>query len=433
MLSPAVPTENSKVAVIGLGYVGLPLVLELVKAGRQVVGVDISERRITLLQNGESYVDDISNVQLKEVVSTGRVKFTTQYSEVTDCEVLNICVPTPLRQSRDPDTSCIESAMKEILKFIHKGSLVILESTTYPGTTRDLVVKPLEAKGFTVGKDVFVVFSPERIDPGNLKYGLKNTPKVVGGVTPLCLEHAVKFYNGVVDQVVKVDTPEEAEMVKLLENTFRAVNIALVNEFSLLSDRMGINFWNVIDGAKSKPFGFMPFYPGPGIGGHCIPLDPVYLGWRAKSFDFFSRFIETASDINANMPRMVIQKLAREANARGILLKGAKIVVGGIAYKPGIRDARESPALPLIRLLVEELKADVSYLDPLVEHVEAGAMPQGVRSLSMLEAEAMKPDVFILVTPHAGVEWRQVAAVSKLTFDTRNALKNPTGQRFIKL
>jgi UDP-N-acetyl-D-glucosamine dehydrogenase len=421
-------------AIIGLGYVGLPLALEFAKAGIRVIGFDINHERVQLLNQGKSYVDDISDNQLQSAIRTGNLTFTTEASKLNPCEVISISVPTPLRASRDPDTSAIESAMDHIVRHVGKGALVILESTTYPGTTRELVANRLTAEGLIVGKDVFVAFSPERVDPGNAKFGVRNTPKVVGGMTPACLEKALSFYRGVIDQVVPVGNPEEAELVKLLENTFRAVNIALVNEFAMLADRMGIDIWNVIEGAKSKPFGFMPFYPGPGIGGHCIPLDPVYLGWKAKSFDFYSRFIETASDINANMPRVVLQKLSRFANSKGILLKDANIVVGGIAYKANIRDARESPANEVIRLLQNEALAKVSFVDPMVPNEDLHHLPKGIQQMTLEQAVESKPDVFILITPHSSVEWEKIARSSRLVFDTRNAIKKDSAHpAWIKL
>ena len=419
------PKTHGKTAIIGLGYVGLPLALEMVKAGMDVIGFDTVAEKVGHLKEGRSYVDDIPDEAVKTAVQSKRFEATTDFSRLAECSDISICVPTPLRPSRDPDTTCIESAMDEVVKHIAPGTLVTLESTTYPGTTRDLVAHRLEALGKVPGRDVFVAFSPERVDPGNAKFGIRNTPKVVGGLTPECQRRAVALYSKIADQVVPVGTPEEAEMVKLLENTFRAVNIALINEFAMLSDRMGIDIWNVIRAAATKPFGYMPFYPGPGIGGHCIPLDPVYLGWKAKSFGFYSRFIETATDINANMPRVVTQKLFKTANSNGLLLKGAKIVVGGLSYKPGIRDPRESPAVEVIQLLCHELMAEVAFVDPIVDTSYDLHLPEGVKGMSLDAAVAWKPDVFVLVTPHAGVEWTKIASASKIVFDTRAAMSKP--------
>ncbi len=409
-------------AVIGLGYVGLPLALEMVRSGYTVVGVDINAKHVEFLKQGRSTIDDIKDDALQSALATGRLEFHASFESIRKCNVLCICVPTPLRASRDPDTSYIESALSASLPYLATGTLVVLASTTYPGTTRDLVAGPIAKAGFSVGKDVFVAFSPERVDPANATFGIRNTPKVVGGVTPECTNQAREFYSAVVDRVVVVNSPEEAELVKLFENTFRSVNIALANEFSLLADRMKIDIWSVIQAAATKPFGFMPFYPGPGIGGHCIPLDPVYLGWKAKSYGFYSRFIETASDINANMPRFILRKLFREANHKGILLNGAKIVVGGLSYKPNIRDPRESPALEIIELL-EESHAQVYVVDPLVESLDGIRISKSVRKISLDEAATLKPDIFVLVTPHSNVPWGKLAKASRLVFDTRNAIR----------
>jgi UDP-N-acetyl-D-glucosamine dehydrogenase len=412
-----------RAAVIGQGYVGLPLALEMVRSGYEVVGIDINSRHIESLRKGRSTIDDVKDDALQSAIATGRIRFETSFEAVNQCNAVCICVPTPLRASRDPDTSYIENALAAALPYLAKGTLVVLESTTYPGTTRDLVATPIAGEGYEVGKDVYVAFSPERVDPANPKFGIRNTPKVVGGITPECTKRAADFYGAVVDQVVVVNSPEEAELVKLFENTFRSVNIALANEFSLLADRMKIDIWSVIQAAATKPFGFMPFYPGPGIGGHCIPLDPVYLGWKAKSYGFYSRFIETASDINANMPRFVLRKLFREANEKGILLNGANVVVGGLSYKPNIRDPRESPALEIVELL-EENHAKVTVVDPLVESLEGVKLPKSVKKVSLDEAVASKPDIFVLVTPHSNVPWDKLARASRLVFDTRNAIRS---------
>jgi UDP-N-acetyl-D-glucosamine dehydrogenase len=414
-------------AVIGLGYVGLPLALEMVRSGYQVKGIDVNSKHVELLRQGRSAIDDIKDDVLQSAIATGRLEFYTSFEAVRQCNAVSICVPTPLRASRDPDTSYIESALSSILPHLSKGTLVVLESTTYPGTTRDLVADPIEQAGFKIGKDIFVAFSPERVDPANPRFGIRNTPKVVGGITAECTNRAREFYSAVVDRVVPVNTTEEAELVKLFENTFRSVNIALANEFALLADRMKIDIWSVIQAAATKPFGCMPFYPGPGIGGHCIPLDPVYLGWKAKSYGFYSRFIETASDINANMPRFILRKLFREANDKGLLLNGAKVVVGGLAYKPNVRDPRESPALEIIELL-EESKAHVYVVDPLVENLDEVRISKSVKKLSLEEAVRLKPDIFVLVTPHSNVPWDELAHASKLVFDTRNAIRE-AGER----
>lgn len=423
MMSSGAP---STVGILGMGYVGLPLALQAAKHYKRVWGFDIDRAKIEALKTAVTSVEDVELSDLRTSLQNQTFAPTADFAHLAECDIIVICVPTPLRVSRDPDTTFIEAAVKEILPRLKPQATVILESTTYPGTTRDLVAKPVEALGRVVGKDVFVGFSPERIDPGNKKFGVLNTPKVIGGLTPTCRDKMQSFYSQFIKTVVAVDSAEEAELVKLLENTFRSVNIALANEFALLADRMDIDIWNVINAAATKPFGFMPFYPGPGIGGHCIPLDPAYLSWRAKSYNFFARFIETAMDINGNMPRAVTEKLVRKLNQRGTCLKGAKICIGGLAYKTGISDTRESPAFSIIEELSRVYYADVYAVDPLIDDsqpLHTSAKFQKI-SVEEIERQNLKFDAFVLVTPHADVPWHKVASRSGLIFDTRSGAPN---------
>ncbi|MDD2714795.1 MAG: nucleotide sugar dehydrogenase [Candidatus Wallbacteria bacterium] len=413
-----ISNKQAKIGIVGLGYVGLPLACEFAAAGFQVLGVDISHEKIASLKKKVSYVLDVPTVRLKKLIDTGRMEFSSDYSLLRKADCISIAVPTPLRKTKEPDVSYIVNSMAEIRKILHKGMLIVLESTTYPGTTRELVAQVIEKSGFKVGTEILVAFSPERVDPGNPKYHTKNTPKVIGGITAACTEAACQLYSSVIDTVVKVDSAEEAEMVKLLENTYRAVNIALVNEMALMCDRMGINIWNVISAAATKPFGFMSFYPGPGIGGHCIPLDPTYLSWKAKMFDFYNRFIELATDINGNMPRFVLQKLARIMNREKILLNGSKILLLGVAYKPDINDLRESPALEVYRLL-RDVQASVDYFDPYVKTIREGG--KIIKSIQLTAAAISKYDAVIVTTRHRELDYELVLKHAGLIFDTRDA------------
>ncbi|MFQ6111201.1 MAG: nucleotide sugar dehydrogenase, partial [Nitrospinota bacterium] len=350
-LLKTIRARTARAGIVGLGYVGLPLAVEFARAGFPTVGIDVDGERIEKLGRGESYVTDVSSSAVRRLISSGRLSVTSQFDVIGKLDTVNICVPTPLRKSRDPDLSCVVSAAEEIKKYLHPGQLVILESTTYPGTTEEIVLPILESTGLKVGKDFFLAFSPERTDPGNKAFTTRNIPKVVGGVTPRCTQMARALYGRCLERVVVVSSPRVAEMVKLLENTFRSVNIALVNEMALMCDRMGINVWEVIEAAKTKPFGFMPFYPGPGLGGHCIPIDPFYLSWKAKMDGFEARFIELAGQVNASMPSFVVEKVAAALNARMRSVKGSKILSLGVAYKRNINDVRESPALDVMDLL----------------------------------------------------------------------------------
>ncbi len=406
-------------AIIGQGYVGLPLAMEVTRSGMKCIGVDISEARVAQANRGESYILDVSDEELSAAVEAGLYEATTDYARVAEADAISICVPTPLRKTRDPDISYIQSALEGLRAHLKKPCLIVLESTTYPGTTDEIIVDMLTEEGLTLDEDVFVAFSPERVDPGNATYGLKNTPKVMGGVTPTSTELAATLYGRFVEHVHTVGNAREAEMVKLLENTFRAVNIALVNEMMLMSDRMGINIWNVIEAAGTKPFGFMKFTPGPGIGGHCIPLDPTYLSWKAKSYGFYNRFIELATDINGSMPRFVVDKLVRALNAQGKALRGAKVMLVGMAYKPDINDLRESPALDVWSLLVNEWGAELSYHDPHIPSI--GSLSAEHTPLS---AETLaEVDAVVITTNHKNIDYDLLIAHAPLILDTRQALK----------
>jgi UDP-N-acetyl-D-glucosamine dehydrogenase len=413
--------DDRRVVIVGQGYVGLPLAVAASQSGRMVVGIDLDKRRVDTLNRGLSPVGDISNNELAAEVASGRYRATTDYAVVADSDVVVLCVPTPYHHDA-PDLSYIEHAARLVGENLTAGTLVILESTTYPGTTEEVLVPILEqASALTAGTEIHVAFSPERIDPGNPTYGLHNTPKVVGGITPESTERAASFYGGFVETVMRVSDPKAAEMAKLLENTFRHINIALVNELAVLGRDLGVNIWEVIDAAASKPFGFMPFYPGPGVGGHCIPVDPMYLSWRIKQFGGAAKFIDLARDVNAGMPLYVVTRVQDLLNDRERSLKGARIVVLGVAYKANISDMRESPALPLIALLLKK-GAHVSYADP---HVPVLRLADGA-SLEATEPKAAvaEADCVIVVTAHEQVDHDALAEKATLVFDTRNIVRS---------
>jgi UDP-N-acetyl-D-glucosamine dehydrogenase len=407
------------IGIVGLGYVGLPLAVEFAEAGFSVIGVDVTAAKVERLNQGESYIPDVPTETVKHLVEQGKFRASTSYADLAQADAISICVPTPLRKTKDPDMSFIIQSVDEIAKICHKGMLIVLESTTYPGTTQEIIVSRLTNDGFKVGEDVFVAFSPERIDPGNAHYGVRNTPKVVGGVTPACNEVVAALYKTAVDNVVMVSSPTVAEMVKLLENTFRAVNIGLVNEMALMCDKLGVNVWEVIEAAKSKPFGFMPFYPGPGLGGHCIPVDPHYLSWKLKTLNYNARFIELAGDINSSMPLYVMGKIVDALNDEGKAVRGSRVVVLGVAFKRDIDDVRESPALDVIGLLVDK-GADVVYHDPYVPHIRLHnemTMDNTAYSPALLQ----DADAVVIVTDHRVFNWQEVVDCSRLVVDTRNA------------
>ncbi len=410
--------RTAVIGVVGLGYVGLPLAMEFAKAGFKVIGYDVSKRTVDRLMQGVSHIQDVPSSEVAAEVAAGRFVATADEPRLHECDAISIAVPTPLSKTRDPDMSYVQAATEAIARNCHPGMLIVLESTTYPGTTREVMQPRIEEKGLKVGRDVFLAFSPERVDPGNPKWHTKNTPKVVGGVTPECVEVASALYSSCIDTVVPVSSAEAAELVKLLENTFRAVNIGLVNEMAIVCDKLGVNVWEVIDAAATKPFGFMKFTPGPGIGGHCIPLDPHYLAWKMRTLNYKTRFIDLASEINSEMPEYVVRKVARALNQDRKAVNGSRILVLGVAYKKDIDDMRESPALDVIRLL-EERGAEVEYHDPFVPKFrENGHEFAGVP----LTQEALtNADAVVIVTDHSTVDYQFVVDHAGLVVDTRNA------------
>lgn len=425
--------RTARVGIVGLGYVGLPLAVEFAEAGFSVVGVDLSKDKVKSLNRGESYVPDVPTERLKPLVQNGRFCATTEYADLSQADTVSICVPTPLRKTKDPDMSFIIESVNEIAKICHEGMLVVLESTTYPGTTEEIILEKLIGNGFHVGENVFIAFSPERIDPGNPQYGVRNTPKVVGGITPACSEVTQALYGTAVDKIIPVSSPTAAEMVKLLENTFRAVNIGLVNEMALMCDKLGIDVWEVIQAASSKPFGFMPFYPGPGLGGHCIPVDPHYLSWKLKTLNYNARFIELASEINTSMPLYVMTKITDSLNDEGKAVRGSKVVVLGVAYKRDVNDVRESPALDVLGLL-QEKGANVVYNDPYIPHVRLeGEHYHDMDSTPYSEELLESADCVVVVTDHTNYDWQHILDHCKLIVDTRHVTPPRTGKARIVL
>ena len=417
-------SHEARVGVVGLGYVGLPLAVELARSGFNTTGIDLDERKVATIRRGASYVPDVPSTTVAELTATGRLAATTDFEVISSLDTVNICVPTPLRKTKDPDMSYIVSAVEAIAAHLHPGMLVVLESTTYPGTTEELVQPLLERGGLTAGVDFFLAFSPERVDPGNGTFNTRNVPKVVGGTTPVCSALAHALYASAIDTVVPVSSPRVAEMVKLLENTFRAVNIGLVNEIALMCDALGIDVWEVVDAAKTKPFGFMPFYPGPGLGGHCIPIDPFYLSWKAKQQGFEPRFIELAGHVNASMPHAVVNKIVDALNVQRKPLNGSHILVAGVAYKRDIDDVRESPALDVMSILHDK-GARVSYTDPYVPAVSGSAWHGGynLHSLPLNASTLAGIDCVVIATNHSTIDYALLVAGAPLIIDTRNAIK----------
>ena len=416
--------------VVGLGYVGLPLAVEMAKTGRKVIGLDVSADKIARIMAGDSYIPDVPTGELAELVNAGLIEGSLDFSRASECDAIAICVPTPLDEMKEPDTSFMESAAREIAPFLKPGVLVTLESTTYPGTTEEIVQPILEAHGPKVGTDLHLAFSPERVDPGNPVYQTKNTPKVVGGVTPECTATAVAFYGSFLDTIVPVSSTRAAEMTKLLENIFRCVNIALMNELLIVSERMGINIWEVVDAAKTKPFGFMPFYPGPGLGGHCIPIDPFYLSWKARQFDLHTEFIELAGKTNEAMPYYVVKRLMEALNTHRKPLAGSKILMLGVAYKANIDDMRESPAIKIAELLLDA-EADLVYHDPFVPTFCIRG--NEVVPIELTEDAIAGCDAVMVVTDHRNIDYHLIWRSSKLILDTRNALKEFDGDKVFRL
>jgi UDP-N-acetyl-D-glucosamine dehydrogenase len=422
--------KQARVGVIGLGYVGLPLAVEFAKAGLDVTGFDVDQSKADAINSGKSYIPDVESHDVASCVKAGRLRATTDMSKLADMDAIDICVPTPLRKTKDPDMSYIVMAVDAVAAVPHRGKLVILESTTYPGTTDEVVQPKLEAGGLKVDVDFFLAFSPERVDPGNPQFKTANIPKIVGGNGPKSTEIAVALYSHIVSQVVPVSSTRVAEMVKLLENTFRAVNIGLVNEIALMAHNLGIDVWEVIDAAKTKPFGFMPFYPGPGLGGHCIPVDPFYLSWKARQTGFECRFIELAGHVNASMPAYVVERVADALNTVKKALNGSRIHLFGVAYKKDVGDMRESPALDVLELLLKR-GATVTYTDPWVPTLQ-----HGTHTFESVKADAAltsKPDCVVICTDHSSFDYDSIVRGASLIVDSRNALKNRKEPKIFRL
>ena len=424
--------REGRVVVIGIGYVGLPLVVEFAQAGFHVTGYDKDERKVASLKKGVSYIEDIPTEVLGPLVAAGKLTASTDESVMKDADAVIVCVPTPLNKTKEPDISFIVSATDAIVRHIHDNMVVVLESTTYPGTTRELVAPRLEAAGAKIGETVFLAFSPERVDPSNKKWGTHNTPKVIGGMTPACLEVSSTLYSQIIEHVVPVTSTDSAEMVKLLENTFRAVNIGLVNEVAVMCNKLGLDCWEVIDAAASKPFGFMPFYPGPGLGGHCIPIDPLYLSWKLRAVKYNAQFIELADSINSGMPGHVVLRVQDILNDHAKALKGARVLVVGVAYKRDVSDMRESPAIDVIELLHQK-GAHVDYVDPYVPEFREGSL---VIHSKPADVDASTYDIAVIVTDHTNFDYARILATAPVVFDTRavtRKLANVPANKVIRL
>lgn len=430
-LKDAISKKSARLGVLGLGYVGLPLAVEMAKAGFDVTGFDVQQKKVDMLNAGHNYIGDVVDNDLSTLVSQGKLHATTDFSLIEQCDCVSICVPTPLDIYQQPDISYVKSSAQQVAKYAHKGMLVILESTTYPGTTEEVIEPLLTEKGLKVGEDVFLAFSPERVDPGNKQYKTKNTPKVVGGVTKNCTELAAQLYSSFLEGgVYQVSSPKVAEMEKILENTFRNINIALANEMSIICDRMGIPVWEVIDAAKTKPYGFMAFYPGPGLGGHCIPLDPFYLTWKARAYNYHTRLIETAGEINNGMPEYIIERVSRMLNRAKKPINGSTVLLLGVAYKPDIDDLRESPVLKIITLLENE-GANVIINDPYIPTFKHNSKEYHSTELT---AETLKNcDIALVTTNHSCYDPKFIAANAPAVFDTRNLLADITGENIERL
>ncbi|TGE33833.1 nucleotide sugar dehydrogenase [Desulfosporosinus sp. Sb-LF] len=422
-LKEKIEKHVAQIGVIGLGYVGLPLAVEKGKVGFPVLGFDINPARVDKVNAADNYIGDVKDEDLQNLVHEGLLVATTDFTRLAECDVVIICVPTPLTITRDPDISYIQASTEEIVKSLRPGQIITLESTTYPGTTEEVILPLLEKTGLKVGKDFFLAFSPERVDPGNKRFSTKNTSKVVGGMTPICLEIAYTLYVQTIANVVPVSSPAAAELTKVFENTYRAVNIAMVNELMMLCDRMGIDIWEVVEAAGTKPFGIQTFYPGPGVGGHCIPIDPFYLTWKAREYDFHTRFIELAGEVNVEVSYYVVNKVVRALNNVNKSLKDAEILLLGVAYKKDIDDMRESPALKIIELLRKQ-GAKITYHDPYIPVIEPhGGSTLHLESVPLTDEALTGADGVLILTDHTAVDYERVVGKAKLVVDTRNATK----------
>ena len=424
-LARKIEDRSAVVGIIGLGYVGLPLAVEFAKAGYRVIAIDLDASKVQALNEGRSYIGDVRTEDVERVVQNGKLHATTGFEALREVDAISICVPTPLRKTKDPDISYIVSATESIAENFRPGQLVVLESTTYPGTTDEVILPRLEAGGHKAGIDFFLAFSPERVDPGNPTYLTANIPKVIGGVTPECTQLATALYSKVITKVIPVSSPATAEMVKLLENTFRAVNIGMANELAIMCSKLGIDVWEVIEAAATKPFGFMPFYPGPGLGGHCIPIDPLYLSWKLKTLNYNARFIELASEINTSMPEYVLDLVADALNDQAKPLRGSRVLVLGVTYKRDVEDVRESPAIDIISLLLSK-GARAEYHDPYVKTLEISEHDQAevIASIGDLTEENVREyDAVVIVADHSTYDYEWIADHARLLVDTRNATK----------
>ncbi len=426
-----IAARDARVAVVGLGYVGLPLAVEFAEAGFRVIGMDVDAEKVQQINAGQSYIDDVPGGRVRSLIDSEKLSATACYDDLREADAISICVPTPLRKTRDPDMSYIIRAAESIAEIRRPGMLIVLESTTYPGTTEEIILPEIIGDDLAVGEDVFIAYSPERIDPGNTTFSVRNTPKVVGGITPDCSEAAIALYRAAVDQVIAVSSPTAAEMVKLLENTFRAVNIGLVNEMALMCDKLDIDVWEVIQAAATKPFGYMPFYPGPGLGGHCIPVDPHYLSWKLKTLNYNARFIELASEINTSMPYYVIDKITEALNNQERAVRGSRVLILGVAYKRNVDDVRESPALDVISLL-RQRGADVGYHDPHVPllQLESDVCLQSTKYSARLLQEA---NCVVIVTDHSVFDWDEISRNSRVIVDTRHVYRDRSSEHIISL
>ena len=421
-LKNKIENRDAQIGVVGLGYVGLPLAMEFVRAGFHVTGIDVDQEKVKKLNRGENYIQDIKDESVKNAVEMNQLSATSDFSVIQNLDAISICVPTPLNKQKNPDISFINQVMENMKDFIHHDMLIVLESTSYPGTTRELILPEMESKGLKAGHEFYLCFSPERVDPGNEKYKTANTPKILGGITPKCGEMGEFLYETIVEQVVRVSSPETAEMVKLLENTFRAINIGLANEVAIMCEKLGIDVWEVIDAAATKPFGFMKFTPGPGLGGHCIPIDPHYLSWKLKTLDYNARFIELAAEMNTSMPLHMVDLVREGLNHNGKGIFGSQIIIIGVAYKKNVNDVRESPALDVMKLLKND-GAELSFYDPYVSFV--GLNGNRMMGIETLTKETLNnSDAIVIMTDHDQIDFQFVEENSDLIIDSRNVIKN---------